>query len=242
MAGYDNWIASNTRLGVALGYANTAIDGQGFTAQNRTDIDSLLLELYGSVKGSGWYIAGRTGFAWHTIDTTRVLTVPFKDEATGSHDGQQFNASVEFGAPMRTSGAVIAPIASLTYSNLDQDGYTERSGAGMALTVGGQTNESLVSGLGLKALVAIARDTAIEGRAVWMHEFLDTNQSVAAAFAAGGDTFTASGPDVGRDTALLGVGMIANVESNTTFQMNYDANIRQDFIGHVGSVRLTVGF
>lgn len=242
MAGYDNWIASNTRLGVALGYANTAIDGQGFTAQNRTDIDSLLLELYGSVKGSGWYIAGRTGFAWHTIDTTRVLTVPFKDEATGSHDGQQFNASVEFGAPMGTSGAVITPIASLTYSNLDQDGYTERSGAGMALTVGGQTNESLVSGLGLKALVAIARDTAIEGRAVWMHEFLDTNQSVAAAFAAGGDTFTASGPDVGRDTALLGVGMIANVESNTTFQMNYDADIRQDFIGHVGSVRLTVGF
>lgn len=242
MAGYDNWIASNTRLGVAVGYANTKIDGKGFTAQNSTDIDSWLVEVYGAVKGAGWYVTGRTGFTWHTIDTSRVLTVPFRDSASGSHDGQQFNAAVELGTPMRMSGAVFTPIASLTYSNLEQDGCSETSGAGMALSIGSQSNDSLVSGLGVKAVVPIAADTAIEGRAVWLHEFFDTNQTVNAAFAAGGSGFTASGPDVGRDTAALGVGMIANVDANTSFQLNYDANIRQDFIGHVGSARVTVGF
>jgi uncharacterized protein with beta-barrel porin domain len=75
-----------------------------------------------------------------------------------------------------------------------------------------------------------------------LREFLDANQSVTGAFAAGGSTFTACGTDTGRDAASLGVGIVANVVAGTTFQTNYDANIRQDFVGNVGSARLTVGF
>lgn len=242
MVGYDNWVSPGVRIGVAGGYANTRIDGEGDTTPNHTDIDSYLIEAYGAVKGAGWYATGRTGFTWHDYDTTRVLSVPFGDSAKGNHDGDQFNASIEIGAPMAHGGTILTPVASLTYSRLHQDGYTETSDSAMALGVGSQNNDSLVSGLGLKGLVPIANDTMIEGRALWLHEFADDAQVVTASFAAGGGTFTAAGPSVGRDSADLGIGMLAQIGFNSTFELNYDANIREDYLAHVGSARVDIHF
>jgi len=242
MVGYDNWISPGVRVGVAGGYANTRIDGEGDTTQNHTDIDSYLIQAYGAVKGSGWYATGRTGFTWHDYDTQRAMTVPVDDVAKGSHNGDQLNASIEIGAPMAHSGTVITPVASLTYSRLHQDGYSETSDGAMALAVGSQNNDSFVSGLGVKALVPIASDTVIEGRALWLHEFADDAQVVNASFAAGGGTFTAAGPGVGRDSADLGIGMLAQIGFNSTFEINYDANVREDYLAHVGSARIDVHF
>jgi outer membrane autotransporter protein len=242
IAGYDNWINPSLRVGVAGGYANTSIDGKGDTKQNSTGIDSYLIEAYGAFKGEGWYATGRTGFTWHDYDTTRVLTVPFADSAKSNHDGDQFNVAIEIGAPMAHAGMVFTPVAGLTYSRLHQNGYSETSGGGMALDVGSQDNDSLVSSLGLKGLVPIAADTVVEGRALWLHEFGDDAQVVTANFAADGGAFTAAGPSVGRDTADLGVGMIARIAENSTFEVNYDANVREDYLAHVGSARLDVHF
>lgn len=244
IAGYDNWISPGFRVGVAGGYANTSIDGEGDTFGNRTTIDSYLIEAYGSFRGAGWYATGRTGFTWHDYETQRVIDVgPLNDVARANHDGRQFNASLEVGAPMHFARTIFTPIASLTYSNLDQDGYTETdNGSGVGLAINSQSNDSLVSALGVKAIVPIANDTVIEGRAAWLHEFLDSAQTVSAAFAAGGGTFTAAGPDVGRDTAALGAGLIAQINPGMNFEINYDANVRQDYLAHIGSARLTVGF
>lgn len=242
LAGYDNWISPGVRIGVAGGYANTRINGDGDTSQNHTEIDSYLFQAYGAVKGSGWYASARTGFTWNDYDTTRVLTIPFSDKAEGSHDGGQFNAAVEIGAPMRFASTILTPVASLTYSRLHQSGYTESSDGDMALDVRSQDNDSLVSGLGLKALVPIANDTVIQGRALWLHEFGDDAQNVAASFAAGGGTFAAGGPAVGRDTAALGVGMLAQISAESTFELNYDANVREDYLAHIGSARIDVHF
>ena len=148
-----------------------------------------------SLKGSGWYASGRLGYAWHDYYTERFLTVPFTDVATATHSGNQYTAASEFGSPLRFMVGTLTPVASLNYSRLDQDAYTETSGAGMGLAIASQETDSLASGLGLKALVPIAAKTLLEARAIWYHEFEDTNQQVTAAFA-GGPDFTA-GPERG---------------------------------------------
>lgn len=241
IAGMDNTVSSGLRLGLAAGYANTQIDGDGATSANSTDINSYLGLLYASYKGTNWYASGRTGFTWHDYDTKRVLTVPFNDTASASHDGQQYTAALEVGAPLRMSGSTITPVASLTYNRLNQDGYTERSGAGMALAIGDQDTDSLQSGLGVKALLPIAADTFLEGRAIWLHEFEDTEQQVTASFAQG-TPFSAAGPSVGRDTAAIGAGLMAYAAPGVTFQINYDALLREDFVAHAGSGKLRVEF
>lgn len=242
IAGYDNWISPNMRVGVAGGYANTSIDGKGDTSQNQTGIDSYLIEAYGALKGDGWYATGRTGFTWHDYDTTRVMTVPFSDGAKGNHDGDQFNVAIEAGIPIAYAGAIITPVAGLTYSRLHQDEYTEASEGGMGLSIDSQTNDSVVSSLGLKGLVPIANDTVVQGRALWLHEFADASQVVGASFAGGGGSFTAAGPSVGRDTADLGVGMLAQIGPNSTFEINYDANVREEYLAHIGSARVDIHF
>ncbi|MGQ0457603.1 MAG: autotransporter outer membrane beta-barrel domain-containing protein [Hyphomicrobium sp.] len=242
LVGYDNLLSPTARIGVAIGYGNASIDGSGDTSRNATDIDSYLVELYGAVKGEGWYVSGRTGYAWHSYDTLRVVDVPISDRAVGDYDGQQFNAAIELGAPNRVNGFIVTPVASLTYSYLEQDAYTETSGLGIALAISEQRTHSLVSGLGVKALAPLSPNAALEARAIWLHEFADDSQSVTAAFAAGGGSFTASGPAVGRDTADLGIRLIGQINPGATFEINYDANIRPDYVAHVGSTRLVFGF
>ncbi|MBN2447008.1 MAG: autotransporter outer membrane beta-barrel domain-containing protein, partial [Phycisphaerae bacterium] len=253
LVGADNWISENVRFGIAGGYGHTGIDGEGFTRQNQTDIDSYLGILYGAIKGQGWYASGRLGYAWNKYETSRVLLLPLAEEggdeeedagpqklvATASHDASQYMAALEVGAPLRSAYATLTPVASLTWTRLDQEGYQE---AGVnRLTIGSQDFDSLQSGLGIKVLAPIASDTLIEGRAIWYHEFDDTNQQVTAAFAEA-SSFTVAGGDVGRDTAALGVGLLAYIGYGSTFQLNYDALLRDDFIGHTGSGRVRVEF
>ena len=48
---------------------------------------------------------------------------------------------------------------------------------------------------------------------------------------------------VGRDTANLGVGLLAFTETAPWLaQINYDALLREDFIGHTGSAKLKFDF
>ena len=91
MAGVDNWVTPNTRLGLAGGYGNTSIDGSGDTDKNKTDIDSYLGILYGAYKGSGWYcLRPRSATPGTTTRPTRYLTVPVH----GHGDGRPFRRPV----------------------------------------------------------------------------------------------------------------------------------------------------
>ena len=102
---------------------------------------------------------------------------------------------------------------------------------------GGHRRERKPSG----GVPALNIGTLLEGRAIWYHEFEDTNQQVTAAFGGGSD-FNAAGPGVGRDTAAIGAGLFAYAQTGVSFQLNYDALLRQDFVGHTGSGRLKVEF
>ena len=242
LVGVDNWVSPFFRLGIAGGWGHTGIDGRDDTVANETSVSSYMGLAYGAFKGSGWYLSGRGGFAWHNYDTTRVLnTGGLSDTAGASHNGRQYIGALELGLPMHAGAATFTPVAQINYTHLNQDGYTEASNGGMGLTISDQETNSLQSGLGVKGAVKVAPQALLEGRAIWLHEFDDTQQQVTAAFASV-PSFAAAGPGVGRDTANLGVGLLAFTGTGTTFQINYDALLREDFIGHTGSAKLKFDF
>ena len=120
MAGADNWITPTRGSVSPAATATPASMASGDTEKNKTDIDSYLGILYGAHKGSGWYFSGRLGYAWNDYSTSRYLTVPVTDSATGSHSGDQYMAAGEIGAPFHFMGGALTPVASLTWSQLDQ--------------------------------------------------------------------------------------------------------------------------
>ncbi len=238
--GIDEQFGPGFRLGAAFSYANTNIDEGGLRSDNRTDVDSYTGLVYAALGGNGWYVSGQTGYTLHNYDTQRTISVPFETSAGGSHDGDQFHIGGEYGVPLRFGSTLVVPLASLDYNRLQQDAYEEPGVAGLA--IGEQTNDSLVSGLGVKIQSPIAQSVSAQGRAIWYHEFLDVEQNVTARFAAGDVNFLAAGPAVGRDTANLGASLVFGGSGGLTASLDYDAFLREDFVGHAGMGRFRLEF
>lgn len=241
LVGVDNWVSPFFRLGIAGGWGHTGIDGRDDTVANETSQQ---------LHGPRLWRLQRLGLVSVGPRRLRLAQLRHHPRAEcrrterhggASHNGRQYIGALELGLPMHAGAAPFTPVAQINYTHLNQDGYTEASNGGMGLTISDQETNSLQSGLGVKGAVKVAPQALLEGRAIWLHEFDDTQQQVTAAFASV-PSFAAAGPGVGRDTANLGVGLLAFTGTGTTFQINYDALLREDFIGHTGSAKLKFDF
>ncbi len=233
------------RVGGALGYASTGIDGDGVTQANRTDIDSYQGTLYGSWNAGAWYLDAALGYGRHQYDTKRFVSL-VNASLTGSHDADQYLAKIGGGYPMQVGKVTITPMASLTYVKLDQNGYAEKdpSNSGAALSVGSVNTDSFRSGLGAKISAPLSEGkvkTTADARLMWNHEFADTSQDVAARFA-GGTSFTTNGMNQARDSANIGLGVNFMAENHQNLSVSYDAEIKSGYIGHTGSIKLRIDF
>jgi outer membrane autotransporter protein len=234
------------RVGAVVSYASTGVDGEGANASNRTDIDSYQGTLYGSWNTGTWYVDAALGYARHTYDTKRLVTVGLvTDTVTGSHDGNQYLAKIGGGYPIQWGKVIFTPLASATYVHLDQDGYTETGTAGAALVVNDTQTDSFRTGLGAKVKLPLSDGsykTAVEARAIWNHEFGDNSQDITARFAAGGSSFTTNGVSLARDSANLGLGLNMTSVNGQTLSVNYDADVKSDYTGHTASVQFRYDF
>ena len=235
----------DVRLGAAFAYASTGIDGKGITSANRTDIDSYQGTVYGSYNAGAWYVDAALGYGQHQYDTKRYVALAGAS-ITGKHDANQYLAKASVGYPLAFGKATFTPLASLAYVNLDQDGYTETdpTASGAALTVGSTKTDSFRSGLGAKVSVPLstgALNTALEARAIWNHEFADTKQDIASSFA-GGNSFTTNGVAQARDSANLGLGLSLNSANGQSLSVNYDAEVKSDYISHTAALKFRYDF
>ena len=235
----------DVRVGAAFAYASTGINGEGVTTANRTDIDSYQGTVYGTYNAGAWYVDAALGYGQHQYDTKRYVALAGAS-ITGKHDANQYLAKVGVGYPLAFGKATFTPLASLAYVNLDQDGYTETdpTASGAALTVGSTKTDSFRSGLGAKVSVPLstgALNTALEARAIWNHEFADTKQDIASSFV-GGTSFTTNGVAHARDSANLGLGVSLNSANGQTLSVNYDAEVKSDYVSHTAALKFRYDF
>ena len=242
-AGADTLLADgNTRVGAAISYGNSDVNGKGVTSSNRVDIDSYQATLYGTRLLDGWYLNGALGLGRHEYDSRRVI---INNTVNGSHEAWQYTAKVDAGMPISVGKSSLIPVASLTYSRLDENGYTEH-GEG-ALRISGRNTDSLRSGLGVKAIVPLeigSLNSGIELRALWQHEFADTEQDTTARFAAGGSTFRTSAVSQERDSANLGISyrIVGNNTLKQSLLLSYDAEIRSQYLGQTALLQARFDF
>jgi uncharacterized protein with beta-barrel porin domain len=98
--------------------------------------------------------------------------------------------------------------------------------------------------LGAKVSVPLSTgklNTALEARAVWSHEFADTQQDIASSFV-GGTSFTTNGVAQARDSANLGLGVSLNSANGQTLSVNYDAEVKSDYVSHTAAVKFRYDF
>lgn len=250
--GADTLLQDDVRLGAAISYANTTVDASGVNQGNHSKIDSYQAMIYSAIDGklanSAWYLNANVALAQHQVDTKRLINIGgVIDTPKGNFEAWQYSAKVEGGLPYTISNiTTLIPIASLSYSHLNQDGYTETSNGGGALKISGNNTDSVRTGLGGKAvfnLGAKSINSQLESHAMWFHELADTEQDTTARFNAGGAAFTTNGVKMDRNAYNLGASLnLSNKAATQTLSISYDAEIKDQYLSHSGKLQARFNF
>ncbi len=143
------------------------------------------------------------------------------------------------------AGLSVVPNVSLTYMYLKQDAYTETNAPTAALAMDESRSTSLRSSIG----VSLSRNFGLQDgklrpelRLAWLHEFHDAAPTSTAQFAFGGSSFTSTGAQPAKDALAPGLGLTWLVSDDLTISANYDAEIKDRYLGNTGTLKVRFDF
>ncbi|WP_218933899.1 autotransporter outer membrane beta-barrel domain-containing protein [Rubripirellula lacrimiformis] len=220
-------IDAHTMVGFfgAYGYQNISTDDG-----SEADVNSGMLGMFLHRNDhEGNYYTLASSASYDDYDTSRIGGI------TSNFDGVQTGTYLERGWERNLGGLKVQPNVALQYLWVHQDDHVETGGASID-DVDGHSLRSMVGAnfYGNRHVHgALGWRWTPNSRASWMHEYLDPATSVTGT--QGGSSFATNGLDLGRDWALLGVGLQGDRNAALTLYANYDlqVNDRQRF--HTGS-------
>jgi len=233
----DKW----SRIGTAFSYANTGARGSGDSA----NINSYQASLYGTHNVGKIYYQGVTALAYNSYNNDRTL---FDNSvANGKYGGWQYTAKGGAGYNIDTgSGLKLTPFASMQYTLLTQDNYTETGSSG-ALHVNNNDINILKSGLGVRLAYPILDEEGVTYNphlsAGWYYDLIG-NDAVETTdnFAGTAGTFTANGTRLPRNSFKMGAGADLIAKNNVTLSLDYDLETWTSFTAQTGTLKARFEF
>jgi uncharacterized protein with beta-barrel porin domain len=190
MIAYDAPIGLDTRAGLGFGYARSTINGDTFDAS--TDFDTYQATAFIGHERGPWFVNGSVSFGWNEYSSMRHIVFPGVDRtANAKYGGQDYTAFVNTGYHFFAQKFTITPLASLQYSRMHLNSYTETGAGDIDLKVKSQNYDFLESGLGVKAERYFSyRGGAIvpEAHFNWFHEFSNPAMEQTAEFTTAGSS------------------------------------------------------
>jgi outer membrane autotransporter protein len=209
---------------------------------------------YASVLGNRAYADLIGGVLFDKFDTVRVMDFPgFAGTASGTHNGTQYVVKatggyrVPMGMASSTTLTTLTPVWGVSYSHLNQDGYTESGGNGGALTVSSDGSNSVKGEVGLKLehSFPVARgDVVPELKILARHEFDNGAQLQTQSFAADESATTFSTQNVRpvQNTGVLSTGVNLLGKDGVTVTLKYSAEVGTGYVSQGGSLRVRWAF
>ena len=210
MIAYDVPLGLDTRAGLGFGYARSKIDGRTHDAD--TDFDTYRPIAYIGHEQGPWFVNGSASLGWSEYSSMRHIVFPGVDRtATAEYSGHDYTAFASTGYHFSAQEFTITPLASLQYSRMHLNGYTETGAGDIDLKVKSQDYDFLESGLGVKV------ERYFSGRNVtyvpeihfnWFHELSNPELEQTAQYtAAGSSSFKTSGIETADDMFNVGGGL-----------------------------------
>ena len=222
VVGTDAQVSSHWRVGIAGGASRSLLS----TAQNESEqLNGGTVALYASGQYGAWGLRGGVAQSWYSVDSTRNPSFGgFADHDTASYNANLTQVFGEVGYALAYRNVSLEPFAGLAYVNAHTDSFKENGGAAALQGEGGSTGVGY-STLGLRASTNLAvtphGNVSVYGSAGWQHAFGTAMPNSTLAFEAGGPTFGVAGVPIARDTAVLGLGIDAQLTKNLTFGLSY---------------------
>jgi outer membrane autotransporter protein len=212
---------------VSFRYAHAAINGSSGASQDT--LNAYQVSAYAGYAPGPAYLNGALVYGIDQYSGSRSVAFPgFTSADHADYDGHQVSAFAATGYHLYLGdgATVITPSASLQYTALNVNAYTESGDPAIDLAVNAQHYDLLQSGLGAK----VARDVSLGGSMAirpeahvnWLHAFGDDRMVDTAAFTSGGPAFTAPGLAPGRETYNLGGGVTLGKVGRWSMEGAYD--------------------
>ncbi|HEV3271036.1 MAG TPA: autotransporter domain-containing protein [Candidatus Methylacidiphilales bacterium] len=241
--GTDYRLTPNLLIGLAAGYGHTdvTLDDNGSSAT----VDSYSPGFYASYADKGWY-ANLSGDYVHNAYTQNRVIGFLGQTATSAPEGNEGVANLDGGYDFHQGALTLGPLAGLQYTHLTVDGYTE-SGSVADLSVNDQNADSLRSRLGGRISLSFSHygvSFMSHLDATWQHEFMDQSRGITSQFNGGGvGSFSVQTTNPSRDSALVDVGLDAQIDQTWTVFTDYEVQAGQEnYFGQSVQAGVKIGF
>jgi len=202
--GIDQGLASG-RQGVSVGIHRAATDS--LNGLDEGEVNSYNFTAYTSTIADPVYILGVLGYGRNDFDSTRRISALTPDRiATGSTNGNQFLALLEYGLTVNTALWDTQVFVSGQYAGLQQDAFTEVGANSLNLNVDGGNTDSFRSTVGIRMAGQLTQHFRPEFNAGFVHEFQAQDTLVNATFNGTNITFQQCGVKLPQNMGQVGVG------------------------------------
>jgi outer membrane autotransporter protein len=228
--GLDNKFNNRYIGGASIGYASNDLDADRNTSSG--DIESTMISIYGSYLLDKGYFDAVFSYGRNSYDTRRNVTVPSPAQLTSSHDGDLLSLGFSGGAYYEMGDWWLRPYASLQYTKLDEDGFTETGGA-TSLNVASRSTDALVSQVGISFLKDYRTASGYmtpELSIAWIHDYDIDDHAISASYVGAPDaTFSIEGQKVEQNGVSLGAGVSYETRSGYITSIKINSEIRDDY-------------
>jgi outer membrane autotransporter protein len=205
------------------------------------DVNSGRGGIYATWYNHGIYLNGAI-FGGHSVYSSTRSTLG--GLACGDTEGTDFSMFVSGGYDFHFGLLTVGPIASLQYTDLTIDGFSEK-GSLAAMQFASESAESLRTNLGLRAFYLLQVGKILiepSVSAAWEHEFKYSALPMTAGIAGiSGPTATFFGPSEGHDSAIVSTGLMVHWTPTIATYLNYDGQLgrsRYDSNAVTGGIRV----
>lgn len=237
--GFDYRLATNWLLGAAGGYAHSDLDFDELTGTQSAHTGQGALYA-GYV--TPWLQLGVSGrYAYSAMSAEREIRFLDRD-ADADFDGWDAGGRAEAALDLFQLGGVeFQPLASFSYTHVQQDAIDESGAGSVALEVDSDTLDSLVSGAGARihGVFQIDRELWLhpELQARWLHEFGDRDREISARIGGmPGAVYAVEGTQIPADSGVIGVSWTVVSAARVHFFVGYDVAISSALLQHAASL------
>jgi outer membrane autotransporter protein len=227
---------SGDLMGLSVSYSDSDVDGKSASASH-TDTTAVQVSAYGTYgKATDWMV----GYASGDNDTKRTVNFGgLSLVASGKYDSNIFTAKVGHAFASSNSGDwTMTPKVDASYTNIDNDGYTETGANNLNLKVASSSNDILTARVGAEFTQRI-----VDGDAVTIPHFnimagydlTNDGGETSSTFTGGGSAFTTKGADPEKASIQLGFG-VDHVSDDSTVSLDLNADLRSDYDSMSGSL------
>ncbi len=245
--GFDGKVDGGAVIGISYAHSDADVDGKG-TGRAKNEIKTDSVSLYADYATKDGYVEGSITYGKSDNKGSRVInTGGLTNTYTSNSDSEQYSFRLSGGIPQSLGGgAFFTPFAAATISQIKADAYTETSTTAddaLRLRVAQDTVDSQVGTIGVKYHQAIKDGKTTftpEVKLAVNQEFGDGNITTTNTYQGGGASFKNS-TAVERTSATAGVGL--NISSdNVSFNIGYEADVREKYLGHSAQAKITAKF